>query len=198
MTAKNKCANIGLWRTASNPLDARYRIMKKLLTILCLVMVASCSQEPEILTGPFLIRDGIKYDQKTNKPIEGITQKFYENGQLNEQAHYKNGQLQGIWEEFHENGQLKVQRNYKDGKIADGLAEEYHEDGQLEVKENYKDGEVHGLSEEYHENGQLSEKGNYKNDIRHGLLEQYYENGQEYSISPTCYQNGEEVDMSNC
>ena len=172
--------------------------MKKLLTILCVVLVASCSQEPEILTGPFVIRDGVKYDQKTNKPIEGITQKFYENGQLNEQAHYKNGQLQGIWEEFHENGQLKVQRNYKDGE-KQGLYEDYHENGQLFRKLNYKDGKVvDELSESYHPNGQLSSKTNYKDGEWHGLSRSYDPNGTEYYFSPTCYQNGKEVDMSNC
>ena len=69
--------------------------MNRLLIILSLVLLSSCSQEVpietptevtpqplEVVTGPFLVRDGITYDQKTNEPVTGIVEKFHENGQL--------------------------------------------------------------------------------------------------------------------
>ena len=61
--------------------------------------------------------------------MEGITQKFYGNGQLYEQTHYKNGQRHGLDETFHENGQLKSQRNYKEGEWH-GLVKAYNMYGQ--------------------------------------------------------------------
>ena len=96
--------------------------MKKLLTILCLVLLVSLSTEvsfsqsnqedcdllcqmgmsnqtetqtkktktpkKEVLTGPFLIRGEITYDQKTNEPITGNIETFYDNGQLEQSYNY--------------------------------------------------------------------------------------------------------------
>ena len=87
--------------------------------------------------------------------------------------------------------------NYKDGEWH-GLVERYYENGQLSYQFNHKDGEKHGLYESYYENGQLFRKLNYKDGERHGLVESYDENGKEYNFSPECFQNDEEVDMSNC
>jgi antitoxin component YwqK of YwqJK toxin-antitoxin module len=54
----------------------------RLLTILCFVLLSVHSYSQDVVTGPFLIRDGITYDQKTNEPVTGIVEKFHENGQL--------------------------------------------------------------------------------------------------------------------
>ena len=63
--------------------------MKRLLTILCLLILTSCSEEPEILQGPFLIKEGIKYDQKTDKPITGAVIELYESNQYRFKHNYK-------------------------------------------------------------------------------------------------------------
>ena len=59
----------------------------KIIVILCLVLLVSCSQEPEVVTGPFVFKNGITYDQTTNEPITGIVEEFYENGQLDRRQH---------------------------------------------------------------------------------------------------------------
>ena len=79
-----------------------------------------------------------------------------------------------------------------------GASIEYYEYGQLNEKIDYKDGMEHGLREYYDENGQIEVIANYKDGELHGLAESYDEDGKEYSSSPQCYQNGAEVDMSNC
>ena len=96
--------------------------MKKILSILCLVLLSSCSQEPEVFTGPFVTRDGVKYDQNTNEPVTGIEETFYENGQLSSRSNFIGGELNGLSEEFHENGQLSRRANYTDGEL-NGLRE---------------------------------------------------------------------------
>jgi len=53
--------------------------MKKLLTILCLVFLVSCS------------------------PPDGPNERFYENGQLYVKENYKNGKRDGLYESFYEN-----------------------------------------------------------------------------------------------
>ena len=90
--------------------------MKQLLTVLCLVLLSSCSQESEVVTGPFVFKDGIRYDQKTSEPVTGIVEKFYDNGQLEEKGNYKDGERDGLTESYHENGQLSSRENYKDNE----------------------------------------------------------------------------------
>ena len=51
------------------------------------------------------------------------------------------GKLDGLGERFHENGQLEYIGNYKDGK-KDGPWEFFDEDGNLTETEEYKDGEL--------------------------------------------------------
>ena len=44
---------------------------------------------------------------------DGLVEEFYDNGQLEWRASYKDGKLDGLWEKFYENGQLEEKRNYK-------------------------------------------------------------------------------------
>ena len=60
----------------------------RLLTILCLVLLSVHSYSQDVVTGPFLIRDGIYYHQDTNELVTGIVEKFHENGQLKEKGIY--------------------------------------------------------------------------------------------------------------
>ena len=81
--------------------------MKRLLTILCLVLLSVHSYSQEVVTGPFLIRDGITYHQNTNQLVTGIIESFHENGQLEYRTTYRDGELDGPFETFHEDGQLE-------------------------------------------------------------------------------------------
>ena len=104
--------------------------MKKIITILCLVLLSSCSQEPEVFTGPFVTRGGVEYDQNTNEPVTGIEVVFHENGQLSSRTNYIGGEGNGLHEMFRDNGQLSERSNYIDSE-ENGLYELFHENGQL-------------------------------------------------------------------
>ena len=106
----------------------RFDYMNKIITILSLILLISCSQEPEVFTGPFVIRDGIKFDQKTNEPVNGIVEEFHVYGQLSERSNYIDGKRNGLYERFHENGQLSERSNYIDGKL-NGPVEKFDSDG---------------------------------------------------------------------
>ena len=111
--------------------------MKKLLTILCLVLLVSCSNE--VPSDKLVERQGIKYKINSTTPFTGSSLSYNKNGQLLWRQNYKNGILHGPYEYFHENGQLKVRGNNKNGK-TDGLWESFHENGQLEQRLTFKDG----------------------------------------------------------
>ena len=100
----------------------------RLLTILCLVLLSSCSQEvptevtpqsPEVVTGPFIFRDGLTYHQDTNELVTGIVQSFDENGQLFKRENYEDGKQEGLWEFFDRNGNLTKTETYKDGELVE-------------------------------------------------------------------------------
>ena len=143
--------------------------MKKLLTILCLVLLVSCSNE--VPPDQLVERNGITYEINSTTPFTGSSVGYHDNGKLKEKGNYIDGKEEGLQESFWENGQLWDRENYKD-REPDGLWESFHENGQLSLKQNYKDGKEDGLEEYFKEDGSF-----------------WFNN---------CYKNGEKVDMSYC
>ena len=136
----------------------------KIIVILCLVLLVSCSQEPEVVTGPFVFKNGITYDQTTNEPITGIVEKFYENGQLKVRQYYKDGKEDGLHEGFYTNGQLEFRQTYKDGKV-DGWWESYHINGQVRGSGSVIEGEQDGVYVWFDSNGVPFMTRLYKNGV---------------------------------
>ena len=96
-----------------------------------------------------------------------IKEEFHSNGSLKSRINFQpisdGGKKDGLSEIYYDNGQLRYKENYKDGK-QDGLREWYHENGQSESNTNYKDGKKDGLDEGFNKKGQLLWKFCYKND----------------------------------
>ena len=115
--------------------------MKKLLPILFVLIITSCSKE--VPSDQLVIRDGIFYEVNSQTPFSGTSLSYNNDGQLEYREHFKDGKVDGLVEEYHENGQLKVRTNYKDGK-RDGLRETFDVNGNPVSKGNYTDGELDG------------------------------------------------------
>ena len=197
--------------------------MKKLLTILCLVLLSSYSYSKEVIPegetgsrkGPPKVGtvtkkgpegeinrfDSSKGPQRVNKTVRESNhnkrpyEKFYVNGQLEQRGNLKNKEPDGLWEWFHKNGQLEQRRTYNNGEM-DGLWEGYYENGQLQLRGNFKNGQLDGPYETFHDNGQLEQRGNYKNRELDGLYEIFHKNGSRLLFG--CYKNKETVHMSYC
>ena len=57
---------------------------------------------------PFLMRrNNYRYGK-----LDGLSEFFQENGQLQNRNNYKNGETQGLWESFHENGKVEYRENF--------------------------------------------------------------------------------------
>lgn len=50
-------------------------------------------------------------------PFTGLAIYHYDNGQIREKSHYKDGLLDGECIIYKENGEVRVKYNYKDGKM---------------------------------------------------------------------------------
>jgi antitoxin component YwqK of YwqJK toxin-antitoxin module len=171
--------------------------MKRLLTILCLVLLVSCSNE--VPDEELVERQGITYEVNSTTPFTGISISDYSNIERGvSREGFKNGLATGFKESFTQEGVLKYRY---DSYIEDGeravVSEYYYPNGQLEDRTHYfsKKGEVDSLisNESYYENGQLW----YKTNNLTGHGESYHRNGQlacgplDNNISICYHPNGE-------
>src|SRR3990167_7677894 len=77
------------------------------------------------------------------------------NGQINERKTIFRGNTeQGKYEQWYENGQLNSENNYKDGE-KEGIQRTWYENGQLNSENNYKNSKKEGIQKYWNENGQL-------------------------------------------
>ena len=111
--------------------------MKKLLTILCLVLLVSCSND--VPSDKLVYRNGLTYEVDSTTPFTGISVRYYEGNYLEYRKNYKDGKEDGPYESYHENSELWMRGNFKDGKY-DGLWEYFDDERNLTKAENYKDG----------------------------------------------------------
>ena len=113
--------------------------MKQLLTILCLVLLVSCSNE--VSSDKLVYRNGLIYEINSTTLFTGSSVGYHENGLLKEKGNFKDGKRDGLQEIYYDNGKLWVRENHKDGKL-DGLVEYFSPYGILNGIEEYKDGRL--------------------------------------------------------
>jgi len=117
-----------------------------------------------VLTGPFLIRDGVTFDQETEQPVNGLWVRKAEVWRY--ESPYKNGRLHGVSKTFLSNGRLVRKTAYKNG-LKHGLDESF-DYGHLMESTAYFEGQRHGLSRSYDRNQRLVQQGQYVNGKREG------------------------------
>jgi len=116
----------------------------------------------EVLEVPFIVERiywsngliGSIYTKKKDGTQHGIERRWYENGQLHWEKHWKDGKQDGIFRGWHENGQLYWEEHWKDGK-HDGIERGWYKSGQLYWEHHWKDGNQNGIKRCWRENGQL-------------------------------------------
>ncbi len=84
-------------------------------------------------------------------PYTGWVKNLYENGQVKDLGHLKDGKWDGLSAWWYENGQKKEEENYKDNN-RDGLATSWYENGQVRMITHFKDNYVVRLKQ-WHRNG---------------------------------------------
>ena len=113
--------------------------MKKLLPVLFVLIITSCSKE--IPFDQLVERDGIFYEVNSQTPFSGTSVNYYRNGQLGMRENYKDGKRDGLFESYFDNGQLNYGKNYKDGQ-RDGLTEWYYQNGELQYSTCFQKSEI--------------------------------------------------------
>ena len=65
----------------------------------------------------------------------------YDNGQLQTEQSYTNGELNGVWKEWYKDGKIWSEGNFKEGK-EHGVEKWWHQNGELKFKGDYNNGEL--------------------------------------------------------
>ncbi len=110
-------------------------------------------------------KEGLIYEEigYKNNQLEGHVLQRYPNGQMKEDAYYKNGLrdqygYHGLeCRDYNEQGVLIKKAQYTAGQL-DGTYVEYYENGQIKVNASYILGQKDGLCETYDVNGRVSEE----------------------------------------
>ena len=112
---------------------------------------------------------------KNGEPDSTMT--FYNaDGSISQQTGYSKGQKHGSEKSWYPGGQLKSEAEYVNGAPV-GRAVSYFEDGKTAMEVAFKDGKKDGEEIEYYSNGQKKRVRTYKLGDQDGPEIEYYQNG---------------------
>ena len=80
-----------------------FKDMKKLLPIIFILILSSCSKEVPL--EQTVVRGEIVYLVNSEEPFTGTTVSYYENSQLKFKGNYTDGERDELFESYFENGQ---------------------------------------------------------------------------------------------
>jgi TonB family protein len=130
---------------------------------------------------PFQLLSRRAFTDEFMKEKAGTWSFYYDNGQLECQYSYKNGEKDGAYLCHYESGQLKNQGLYLKGK-SEGEWEYYYENGQLEKKGAFRQSEMHGPWLYYYEDGQLKRDIHFDKGVGVDSVKSYFPDGRLKSI----------------
>ncbi len=104
----------------------------------------------------------------------GLSQRFYEKGQLSSQHSYKNDKLDGVVASYHNNGSKYVEQVYLDG-IRNGHQRIWNEQGQLTYEGNHVGGKLNGATISYYNDGKIKQQNNYVNGNEVGIQKSFFQ-----------------------
>jgi antitoxin component YwqK of YwqJK toxin-antitoxin module len=132
--------------------------------------------------------DGRWFQTGHTNPFTGIMVDRYPDGSPLSRCDISNGLLNGLSETWYTNGQIQVREHFKSG-ISHGLREKWHENGARLSQATIVEGKVTGTFQSWHDNGQLSEQIEMKLGKADGIAWAYYPSG--FVKAETTVQDGQ-------
>ena len=154
---------------------------KKLFILLSLIILSSISVygsniDKSYTRSEVTNMNGVIYDSKTNKKLNGTLKLYLESGALDGTLEYKNGIKDGDGFRYYSTGIVKTQSEFKNGELH-GQSMDYFENGSVGSLENYVKGKLNKISVAYYPDGKLKTKSNFKNGARDGISSMYDKQG---------------------
>lgn len=112
--------------------------------------------------------DEIAYINKGKDLFTGTHRSYFDNGNLKQEANYKDGRLNGVFTEWYQNGVKKKEEHYYKG-ILNGLKNEWNNNSQKLSEQTYVGGRLNGVKTLWDENGKKKSIAMYSDDKKNGL-----------------------------
>lgn len=132
--------------------------------------------QPEVARTNLTFADGRLRVPSDNTPFTGFILEHFPNGTLRSRSAVSNGLLQGLSEGWYTNAQLQISEHFKDG-VSHGLRTKWYASGKKQSEAAIVDGKLHGTFRKWHENEALSEQAEFVQDRPEGLSMSYYPSG---------------------
>ncbi len=107
---------------------------------------------------------------------EKVLTTYYSTGELKSRSEVADGILNGWSEGYYLNGQLQVHEHYVNG-ISEGTRTKWYPSGSKKSETEIVNAQVHGHHRIWYENGQLAISAQYEAGVPHGKSEAYYPSG---------------------
>ncbi|MCF7851802.1 MAG: toxin-antitoxin system YwqK family antitoxin [Simkaniaceae bacterium] len=129
-----------------------------------------------------------RYTMTKDNLRDGSFQTWYDDGALQNDYVYQQGQFEGVQREYFSNGQLKREAYYQNNK-KNGHFTEYAENGQLTFEVNFVDDQIDGDVKEFYADGSKKSLKTFEKGGLNGSHYEWFQDGSEKLVS--CYINGE-------
>ncbi len=97
----------------------------------------------------------LSYEERYNRGLkEGVSKKYYPDGQVSESIHWKQGTKSGPWKQFYQDGTIRLTASYTDGKL-NGPYKVYGTSGNLLISGTYRDNLMEGTWTYYNHDGSV-------------------------------------------
>ena len=164
-----------IWRKRSKQQLFLSEVIK--LVLILFGVNLSCNSNLQHSSKIILIeKEGIFFNEKTNKPYTGEIVKYYKNGEKYTSRSYLEGKKNGFHYFWHANGQIGGKENWNEGK-RDGEWKSWYKNGQIKAQGMWNDGLEDGEWELFYKDGQLKDSGYYLKGKKHGLEKRFHSNG---------------------
>jgi len=131
---------------------------------------------PEVPRQELALQDGLWYRAGDTHSFTGWMTDCYPDGTPLFRSAVSNGMLNGLSQGWYTNGQMQIQESFKNN-LSHGLRQKWHANGRLMSQATIVDGKLEGTFRRWHENGQLAEQIEMKNDKPDGLARAFYPSG---------------------
>lgn len=114
------------------------------------------------------------------KVFSGISESYYDNGQLKSQTAFLNGKKHGTHTKWFNNGVKSFESIYQEGK-QNGRTSSWWSNGNLRSIANFQHGVAHGIQEQWYVGGSKFKRMQLNNGREEGLQQSWRENGKLYN-----------------
>ena len=114
------------------------------------------------------------------KPFNGYSVVYYENGKIAERIGFVNGKRQGPAFKWYENGNISSEKHYLNNRL-EGITKTWWPNGKQSTESNYLNRKRHGEQLKWYPTGQLARRNQFVNGREEGLQQAWLQTGKLYA-----------------